>query len=104
MAQEKKAPQYAAKQLRLTNEEILEKFAVYWAEVDSVMNHVKSSDRMMETIMANQSKAHLKMKSLQRQMDILILTNNMQNDKVNLILIFILFIISIGIWFWVLTA
>ena len=31
---EQKKPQYAAKQLRLTNEEIVEKFAVYGAEVD----------------------------------------------------------------------
>jgi hypothetical protein len=48
--------QYTAKQLRLTNEEILEKFAVYWAEVDSVARRQQSADRIMENIMARQGK------------------------------------------------
>ena len=40
---------YTAKQLRLTNEEIVEKFAVYWAEVDQVVRRQQSSDRILET-------------------------------------------------------
>ena len=48
--------QYTAKQLRLTNEEILEKFAVYWAEVDSVARRQQSADRIMENIITRQGK------------------------------------------------
>lgn len=73
MAKEQKEPQYAAKQLRLTNEEIVEKFAVYWAEVDWVARRLQSSDRMMESIMANQSKIQKEHKELQKQMDVLVL-------------------------------
>lgn len=47
---------YTAKQLRLTNEEIVEKFAVYGAEVDAVARRQQSSDRIMENIMARQGK------------------------------------------------
>ena len=88
---EQKKTQYAAKQLRLTNEEIVEKFAVYGAEVDWVARRQQSSDRMMETIMANQSKIQKEHKELQKQMDIMVL-------------IFIAFIIVTWIGFWMVTG
>lgn len=47
---------YTAKQLRLTNEEIVEKFAVYWAEVDGVARRQQSADRIMENIITRQGK------------------------------------------------
>lgn len=43
---------YTAKQLRLTNEEIVEKFAVYGAEVDMVAKRQQASDRIVENIIA----------------------------------------------------
>lgn len=43
--------QYTAKQLRLTNEEIIEKFAIYGAEVDAVAQRQRASDRILETAM-----------------------------------------------------
>ena len=85
MAKESKTPQYAAKQLRLTNEEIVEKFAVYWAEVDWVARRLQSSDRMMETIMANQSKIQKDAKELKKNQEILAL---------------LLILLTIVTWIW----
>lgn len=47
---------HTAKAAKLSNEEILEKFAVYWAEVDGVVRRQQSADRIMENIMAKQGK------------------------------------------------
>lgn len=47
---------YTAKQLRLTNEEILEKFAVYGAEVDSCLKRQQSFDRILDNVVTRQWK------------------------------------------------
>lgn len=85
MVKPQKEPQYTAKQLRLTNEEIVEKFAVYGAEVDWVARRLQSSDRMMESIMANQSKIQKEAKDLRKNQEIIAL---------------LLILLTIVTWIW----
>lgn len=45
---------YTAKQLRLTNEEIVEKFAIYWAEVDAVAQRQQAQWKLIDWMLAKQ--------------------------------------------------
>lgn len=81
---------YTAKQLRLTNEEIVEKFAIYWAEVDSVAKRQQSSDKILEANIVAYDKLRKQHNDLQKQFDILIL-------------LFILMVSVTWVWFWLVT-
>lgn len=85
------AEKYTAKQLRLTNEEILEKFAVYGAEVDQIAKRQQSFDKILETVIIWLDKVKKQQWDLQKQFDILIL-------------LFILMVLTTWIWFRIITG
>lgn len=62
---------YTAQQLRLTNEEIIEKFAIYWAEVDAAMKRVQAQDRIIDLWINKCVKAEKANKDLQNQINAL---------------------------------
>lgn len=74
MPEKKETKKYTAKQLRLTNEEIVEKFAVYWAEVDWVARKMQTYDRVLEAHIWKFHNIEKKVKELERAFDILCLT------------------------------
>lgn len=57
---------YTAKQLRLTNEEIVEKFAIYGAEVDWVARRQQSSDRILEKIIAKNDRLEKRINEVEK--------------------------------------
>lgn len=91
MAKKTEEPKFAAKQLRLTNEEIVEKFAVYWAEVDSAIKRQQSFDRILEVTIARLAKVEKQIKYMNKVFDCLTL-------------VFAMFVIIVWVLFWIITG
>ena len=62
------AEKYTAKQLRLTNEEIVERFAVYWAEVDWAIQRVQAQWKLIDWILAKQTHLEKNNKELEEKL------------------------------------